>query len=157
MPGSIVTKADSYSSTLVSLGDPSKYDDKLVRQLTRILKNDAVIPTKSSVTGKRVPSRTVETSDDRRRFAMSAANAASQCLGTIIQSGRNASSLTDPWADKPRSIVACFQLAISTLRELMPRVIDVERVVSSFIAKLIAIQLVSANQHSEGTLTRRYY
>ncbi|KAF8483120.1 hypothetical protein JB92DRAFT_1654008 [Gautieria morchelliformis] len=143
MPESIATRTDSYASILVLLGDPLEYDDKLVRRLTRMLKNDTVVATKPSVSSKRVPPRTVETSDDRRRFAMSAANAASQCLGTIIQSGWNASSLTmaDSWTDKPRPIVACFQLAISTLRELMPRVIDIERVVSSFIAKLITIQL----------------
>ena len=75
---------------------------------------------------------------------MGAPNAASQSLGVIVQSGWTACGASNPdVAALSTRIFSSFRMAISLLRELMPRVVDVVRVVSSFIGKLLAIQLVS--------------
>ena len=146
----IGTRADSYSSIIVALADPSKYDGRLLQRLTNMLKRETVVSMKQPVKGKRNGSQTLDASGDRRRFAMGAANAASQSLGAVVQSGWTESNpdVAAFSADGIRSIVSCFQLAISVLSELMPRDVDVERVVSSFISKLIAIQFVSVIQRS---------
>ena len=75
---------------------------------------------------------------------MGAPNAASQSPGVIVQSGWTACGAPNPdVAGLSTRIFSSFRMAISLLRELMPRVVDVVRVVSSFIGKLLAIQLVS--------------
>ena len=138
------TKTDTYSSILKVLADPSKYDDILLQRLANVFKNEPVI-SKSSVRAKQGASQLVNSSEEKRRFAMGAANAASQSLGVVVQSGWTASNpdVAGLSTNGVLRIVSSFRMAISLLRELMPRIVDVVRVVSSFIGKLLAIQLVS--------------
>lgn len=143
-----ISESIGRDSILHALADPLRYDNRLIHLLTDVLKHKPMVPIKPLVKGKQTAHQTLDASDERRRFSMEAANAASQSLGTVIQSGWNASNpdVAGLSTDNIRSIVACFRLAISALREVIPRDVDVERVVSSFIGKLISIQFVSVIQ-----------
>ena len=138
---------DPYTSILSALADPSKYDERLIRRLANELKHESVVSKmKPSVKSKHNAPSSVKSSEDKRKFAMGVANAASHCLGTVLQSGWNASNPDTGGfsTDITQHIVSVFQMAISLLREQMPLVVDVERVASSFTAKLIAVQMVSS-------------
>ncbi|KAF8591367.1 hypothetical protein K439DRAFT_1627079 [Ramaria rubella] len=139
------TEVNESQSILNDLADPSKCDDELARRLASALNlRDHVGPAKPSIKGKEKATRRPETSEERRTLAMKAANAASQSLSVVIQLGWKVSNATTNKGcsvDSVLSIASSFKVAISSLREAIPRALDVERVVSSFINKLIAVHL----------------
>lgn len=119
-----------------ALSDLSKYDEFLVRRFkAAVNSNDRDISSKTSK-GKAF--------SDCRKLAMSAANSSSQCLGTVVRSGWKASepaTMTEVSMNGVLSIIQVFKLAIQSLRDTLPKSLDVERVASSFVGKMVALEL----------------
>ncbi|GJJ15000.1 hypothetical protein Clacol_009271 [Clathrus columnatus] len=116
------------------LSDPLNYDDALLRRFTAELNlSDASLKKQKTL--------------DTRKLAMSAANLSSQCLGNIVRDGWKASDPSTMNGVSMNSVLSIFRVfttAIRSLRDALMKSLDVERVVSSFIGKVVALELFQA-------------
>ncbi|KIJ36920.1 hypothetical protein M422DRAFT_260543, partial [Sphaerobolus stellatus SS14] len=138
-------KTQEASFNFDDLSDPNKYNEELVQRLAIALNlSDYLIPSKPVLKEKSKATLQAKDSSSRRKLAMTAANGASNNLTKLMKSSwraRDQASMNGISTEKVYFIALSFRLAIHALRDTPLQSIDVERSASSFIGKLVALQI----------------
>lgn len=129
------------------VSNPSNYNADLPRRLANALDfKHRVIPSISNREARRDNITTLMDTNNKRKLAMIAANAASQRVTVAVKSGWKAGEPDKSnlfTVEQILTTVALYRVALQSLRQIMPQSLDPERSTSALVTKLVNLQLVS--------------